>query len=112
MNNPIILPDGAGWVGQNLVTRLKAKGYADIVVLDKHRANMTVLRQVQPEITVEYADLAESDDWQRHIVGADVAVMLQAQTGGNDYVSRFWSLIMMIIRNVLQFIFKLLHRLG
>jgi nucleoside-diphosphate-sugar epimerase len=81
----IILPGGAGLVGQNLVARLKAKGYKNIVVLDKHRTNLDVLREVQPDITVEYADLAESGEWMRHFEGADVVVMLQAQIGGNDY---------------------------
>ena len=81
----IVLPGGAGLVGQNLVVRLKAKGYANIVVLDKHRANLAALKQVQPDITAEYADLAEPGDWQRHFESADVIVMLQAQIGGNDY---------------------------
>lgn len=81
----IILPGGAGLVGQNLVARLKAKGYSNIVVLDKHRKNIEVLKQVQPDITVEYADLAEPGEWQSHFVGADVVVMLQAQIGGLDY---------------------------
>jgi nucleoside-diphosphate-sugar epimerase len=85
MTKKILLPGGAGLVGQNLVARLKAKGYTNIVVLDKHRANLAVLKQVQPDITVEYADLAEPGEWQRHFVGADVVVMLQAQIGGNDY---------------------------
>lgn len=85
MNNKIILPGGAGLVGQNLVARLKSKGYNNIVVLDKHRANLAVLQKVQPDITAEYADLAVSGDWQRHFSGADVVVMLQAQIGGNDY---------------------------
>lgn len=40
MNNKIILPGGAGLVGQYLVARLKGKGNTDIVILDKHRANM------------------------------------------------------------------------
>ncbi len=84
-NKKIILPGGAGLVGQNLVARLKASGYTNIIVLDKHRANLAVLKKVQPDITVEYADLAESGDWERHFVGADVVVMLQAQIGGNDY---------------------------
>ena len=44
----IVLPGGAGLVGQNLVARLKARGYTNITVLDKHRANLAVLRQVQP----------------------------------------------------------------
>jgi len=72
-------------VGQNLVARLKARGYGDIVVLDKHRANLAILKLVQPDITAEYADLAEPGDWQRHFVDADAVVMLQAQIGGNDY---------------------------
>lgn len=81
----IILPGGAGLVGQNLVACLKAKGYKDIVVLDKHRSNLALLKQVQPDIILEYADLAEPGDWQRHFEGAKVVVMLQAQIGGNDY---------------------------
>lgn len=81
----IILPGGAGLVGQNLVARLKAKGYSNIIVLDKHRQNIEILKQVQPDVVVEFADLAEPGDWQRHFVGADVVVMLQAQIGGLDY---------------------------
>lgn len=81
----ILLPGGAGLVGQNLVARLKAKGYSNIIVLDKHRENLAILKQTQPDITVEYADLAEPGEWQRHFAGADVVVMLQAQIGGNDY---------------------------
>lgn len=82
-NQKILLPGGAGLVGQNLVAKLKAKGYTNIVVLDKHRPNLEVLKQVQPEIIAEYADLAEPGGWQRHFEGADVVVMLQAQIGGN-----------------------------
>lgn len=81
----ILLPGGAGLVGQNLSARLREKGYSNIVVLDKHRANIEVLKRVQPGITVEYADLVEPGEWQRHFVGADVVVMLQAQIGGKDY---------------------------
>lgn len=81
----IILPGGAGLVGQNLVARLKAKGYSNIVVLDKHRQNLEILKKVQPDITAEFADLAEPGSWQSHFVGADVVVMLQAQIGGNNY---------------------------
>lgn len=85
MDRKIVLPGGAGLVGQNLVARLKARGYRNIVVLDKHRANIEVLKRVQPDITVEFADLAEPGEWQRHFAGADTVVMLQAQIGGNDY---------------------------
>ncbi|TRO82716.1 NAD-dependent epimerase/dehydratase family protein [Desulfuromonas acetexigens] len=85
MNQKILLPGGAGLVGQNLVARFKAQGYTDIVVLDKHQANLAVLQRVQPDITAEYADLAEPGDWQRHFEGADAVVMLQAQIGGLVY---------------------------
>lgn len=87
MNEPVkmLLPGGAGLVGQNLVVRLKAKGYSNIVVLDKHRANIAIMKQLHPDVAIEYADLAESGEWRRHFKGADVVVMLQAQIGGNDY---------------------------
>jgi nucleoside-diphosphate-sugar epimerase len=81
----IIIPGGAGLVGQNLVARLKAKGYTNIVVLDKHLRNLEVLRKVQPDIKTVHADLAMPGVWVRHFKAADVVVMLQAQIGGNDY---------------------------
>lgn len=82
-NPKIVLPGGAGLVGQNLIARLKAKGYTRIVVLDKHRPNLEVLKRVQPDIVAEYADLNGQGNWPRHFVGAEVVVMLQAQIGGN-----------------------------
>lgn len=81
----IILPGGAGLVGQNLVARLKAKGYTNIVVIDKHKKNLDVLKEVQPDIVTEYADLAEHGNWENYFKDADVVVMLQAQIGGNEY---------------------------
>lgn len=81
----IVLPGGAGLVGQNLVARLRALGYKNIVVLDKHRDNLEMLKKVQPDVTCEYADLAQPGEWQRHIRDANVVVMLQAQIGGIDY---------------------------
>ncbi len=81
----ILLPGGAGLVGQNLVARLRDRGYHNIVVLDKHRANLAILQQAQPDVQCVYADLAEAGDWQRHFDDADVVVMLQAQIGGIDY---------------------------
>ncbi len=80
----ILLPGGAGLLGQNLIVRLKEKGYSDIVVLDKHRTNLEILKRVHPDITAEYADLAEDGDWKKHFEGADSVVMLQAQIGAKD----------------------------
>lgn len=82
----IIIPGGAGLVGQNLVAKLKAHGYSNLVVLDKHRQNLETLRRMHPDIVAEYADLAVRGDWVDHFAHADVVVMLQAQIGGNDLV--------------------------
>lgn len=82
VSQKIILPGGAGLVGQNLVTRLKERGYTSLVVLDKHRSNLDVLRRLHPEIVAEYADVAEPGDWEKHFKGAQIVVMLQAQIGG------------------------------
>lgn len=84
-DNKIVLPGGAGLVGQNLVARLKARDYSNIVVIDKHAANVAVLRSVHPDVATEIADLAEPGAWLRHFEGADTVVMLQAQIGGNDH---------------------------
>lgn len=77
----IILPGGAGLVGQNLIAHLKEHGYTNLVVLDKHRNNLVILRRLHPEIIAEYADVAEPGDWEKHFEGAQVVVMLQAQIG-------------------------------
>lgn len=78
----IVLPGGAGLVGQNLVARLLASGYRDIVVLDKHRSNLAVLRRLQPSVMAIEADLAEPGEWHEGFAGAAAVVMLQAQIGG------------------------------
>jgi len=80
----IVLPGGAGLVGQNLVAQLKQQGYSNLIVIDKHRANLAILRQMHPDIVAEFADLAERGHWEQQLAGADVVVMLQAQIGGND----------------------------
>jgi nucleoside-diphosphate-sugar epimerase len=97
----IILPGGAGLVGQNLVARLKAKGHTDIVVLDKHRANVEVLRRMHPEVLIECVDLAKPGDWQAHFTQAGAVVMLQAQIGGTDY-TEFDRNNLIATRNVLE----------
>lgn len=81
----IILPGGAGLVGQNLVARLKAKGYTNIVVIDKHENNLEILKSVQPDITTVLADLSKPGTWHSHFVEASAVVMLQAQIGGLFY---------------------------
>lgn len=77
----IVIPGGAGLVGQNLVAHLKLQGFKNLVVLDKHKSNLEVLRSIHPDIVIEYADLAEPGDWFQHFAEADTVVMLQAQIG-------------------------------
>ncbi len=83
----IIIPGGAGLVGQNLVVALKKHGYNQIVVIDKHEANLNILSQMHNDITTVLADLSVAGDWQKHFENADCVIMLQAQIGGNDYQS-------------------------
>lgn len=80
-NKKIILPGGAGLVGQNLVAFLKKRGYMNIVVLDKHSTNIEILHRMHPDIKVVEADLACGGPWEGHFEGADAVVMLQAQIG-------------------------------
>ena len=62
-NMKIVLPGGAGLVGQNLVAQLKRQGYTNLVVLDKHVTNLGILRKMHPDIVAELVDLADRGDW-------------------------------------------------
>ena len=78
----IALTGAAGLVGQNLIPRLKARGFTDIVAIDKHPANTATLRKLHPDITIIAADLAHADGWQAAVADADVLVLAHAQIGG------------------------------
>jgi nucleoside-diphosphate-sugar epimerase len=80
----IVLLGGAGLVGQNLVVQLKDEGFTNLVVVDKHAANVAVLRKLHPELSVIEADMATPGPWQDAFAGANSVVMLQAQIGGED----------------------------
>ena len=80
----IALTGAAGLVGQNLVPRLKSRGYRNIVALDKHSANVAILRRLHPDLTVIETDLARDDGWQAAVADADVVILAHAQIGGLD----------------------------
>jgi uncharacterized protein YbjT (DUF2867 family) len=82
-NQKIVIPGGAGLVGQNLVTRLLAAGYSNLVVLDKHAHNLGVLHALHPDVTTVSADLSEPGDWAGHFDKSQAVVMLQAQIGAS-----------------------------
>ena len=80
----IVVTGAAGLVGQNLIPRLKARGFTDIVALDKHRANTKILADLHPDIRVIEADLARAGGWEDTFAGADALIQLHAQIGGLD----------------------------
>lgn len=84
-NKKIVLPGGAGLVGQNLVARLISKGYSNLVVIDKHQTNLNILKDIHPQVAVHLADISQPGDWQNIFSDAEVVVMLQAQIGGLFY---------------------------
>lgn len=80
----VVLTGAAGLVGQNLVPRLKERGFTDIVAIDKHAANTATLRELHPDIRVVEADLATGNGWQEALSGADMMIVGHAQIGGLD----------------------------
>lgn len=78
----IVVTGAAGLVGQNLIARLKRRGNHVIVGIDKHAANVRVLRDLHPDIQIVEADLAEPGVWKQSLDGTDAVVIAHAQIGG------------------------------
>lgn len=78
----IVITGAAGLLGQNLIARLERRGGHAIVAIDKHAANMRVLRSLHPDIQTIEADLAEPGGWEQALDGADAIVVGHAQIGG------------------------------
>jgi nucleoside-diphosphate-sugar epimerase len=79
----IVITGAAGLVGQNLLPKLKASHPgATIVAIDKHPANIAILRQLHPDVRIVEADLAESGAWQQELEGCTHLALLHAQIGG------------------------------
>lgn len=84
MSVRIAVTGAAGLVGQNLIPRLKARGFSDIVAIDKHKANTAILRRLHPDVRVIEANLATDDNWQDQVAACDVVIVSHAQIGGLD----------------------------
>ena len=83
-DRPIVITGAAGLVGQNLIVRLKARGYTRLTGIDKHPVNTAILARLHPDITVIEADLAAPGPWARAFEGAATLVQAHAQIGGPD----------------------------
>jgi nucleoside-diphosphate-sugar epimerase len=78
----IVITGAAGLVGQNLAVRLKARGYTNIVGIDKHPRNTEIFARLHPDITVVHADLAHSGAWEQAFQDGGTLVLAHAQIGG------------------------------
>ncbi len=78
----ILITGGAGLVGQNLIVHLLARGYRNLVAIDKHPHNARVLARLHPEIQVIEADLSQAGDWEQAFRGVKTVLILHAQIGG------------------------------
>ena len=83
-NKKIILPGGAGLVGQNLVNLLVENGFKNIVVIDKNDKNLRLLQKRHPNLHCYLFDLSKKGAWKSFFKDAKIVVMLQAQIGGKN----------------------------
>jgi nucleoside-diphosphate-sugar epimerase len=79
----VLVTGAAGLVGQNLIPRLKDRGYR-VVGIDKHPTNTARLIALHPDIQVIQADLSQPGEWAAAFAGVDAVVLNQAQIGGLD----------------------------
>lgn len=84
MKNRIIITGAAGLVGLNLISRLRSREQLEIIAIDKHPANMNLLRRLHPGIKAVTADLAVGGVWRSAFDGGGALILSHAQIGGLD----------------------------
>lgn len=80
----IVLTGAAGLVGQNLTVLIKNRPDIDLVAIDKHPENCAIYRQLNPDVSLIEADLAQPGDWAQAFDGADLLILNHAQIGALD----------------------------
>lgn len=81
----VLITGGAGLVGQNLLVLLKQSGWKNLTVIDKHAANLKLLRELHPGVRAIEADLALPGSWGDAFGDCDLLIQAHAQIGGLDY---------------------------
>jgi nucleoside-diphosphate-sugar epimerase len=74
-NETIVITGAAGLVGQNLILRLKERGYRRLIGIDKHPSNTKTLAHLNPDIQVIETDLATPGQWEDAFIGAGALVL-------------------------------------
>ncbi|MDO8590402.1 MAG: NAD-dependent epimerase/dehydratase family protein [bacterium] len=80
----IVIVGAAGLVGQNLLVELKLQGYVNIVAIDKHSYNLSIVHRLHPDVRVIEADLAVAGMWGEAFRGAQSVISLNAQISGKS----------------------------
>jgi len=81
----IVITGAAGLVGQNLIPRLIAQGFTELVAIDKHPSNVAILKKYHPTVRVIHHDLADGGGmaaWADELAGCYALVSGHAQIGG------------------------------
>jgi nucleoside-diphosphate-sugar epimerase len=74
----IVIPGGAGFVGQNLLTLKEMKKH-NVTVIDRNKINLELLKKLHPHVKTINADISELGTWTDALKGADTVIQLNAQ---------------------------------
>lgn len=79
----LVIPGGAGFVGQNLLT-LPSMMKHEIIVVDRNKENLMLIKKLHPHVKVMSADLSEEGIWMDVFDQADVVIQLNAQIAAKN----------------------------
>lgn len=77
-NKKILITGGAGLIGQNLVHELERSDYKNIVVIDKNKTNLEILRNLNPNVKAICADLSSDGNWYLELPDTDLVIQCHA----------------------------------
>ena len=82
MDTRIVITGAAGLLGQNLIQRLIARGFSNLVAIDKHQANVQVCARTTRSWPWSKPTCATPGGWEDQLAGCEVLVIGHAQIGG------------------------------